>query len=489
MVSKKQKIKRYTKLHLIFSAILFGVYFLSCFFYNPYFFAKDIQNKMHAFADTIIVSAVVLAPPITPVIQSQSLCSPQAVINLDWADDNGSTSYDILRNNTLLVSGLTVTEYQDTVLDTGVNYQYKVIAHGPMGTGIATSAALDILSRYDCDGSNFVPAVTITSIGSQSVNGTVVNSSVHDATPKISGTSNIPRATITWTLLGEKVMTGVVTVNTNGYWEFTVPVELKDRNYILSITASNPNNASMQVHQMVTFAVDAQNLPTQSTSNAAVNKASSTVFPSTGLSNDGQQTNTQSGAPSTGFEASNSVTHQGIDVPVDFSLSIQNEDLLYAGGNAQIQILIHTSQAQKVAGDFSLIIRNALGEVVYEDTSVTELFDGQIMSKNIPIPMLLDAGEYTIDIIAEVENALVTRSQKVTIKELPLIHFGRNHIITYPQFLRNLGWVAFTGVTLTGFMSLLWLREYQIFGLSSRHFVARQLNNRGFVKKGKGVKK
>lgn len=497
MLTTKQKLRRYTKLHLLFTAILFGVYFLSCFFYNPDFFAKDIQSKIHVFADPIVVTGVVLAPPVTPVIQAQAFCIPQAVMQLDWADDVNSTSYDVYRNNVPLVSGISVTEYQDTFISPAASYQYKVVAHGPMGTGIATSATVSITSRHDCEGTTFTPSLSVISIGSQNISGDTTNNSVQDDTPRITGVTNIPGATISWSILGDTIITGIATVNANGFWEFTVPVELKDRNYILSITAYDQNNSNISANSLISFTLDAYHQSSQNTSGHAQTGSSAAVNNQSNQANLGVISQSSSdGGVSAGADQLNgglgttNNTSQSTLSPLDFSVALGNQGQVYYGENMLVHIVVKNIQATPADALFTLIIRNAQGEIIVQESFTEALSNGQNIDKELFIPTVSEPGEYTLDVIARIGNFEVTRTNSLSIAELPFLRFGQGHVITYAQFLRNLGWVTFGGVFATGVFSLLWLREYQLFGMLYKgKFIDNDLNNRGFVRKGKGVKK
>jgi hypothetical protein len=135
-------LRRMAKLHTLVFTISLGVYFVLAFF-DPGLLSYDLRQKFHALADeTIAVTATVLGPPVQPVVTATASCdetSGTLSVELDWADDANTYTYDINRDGTPLVSGLSSSAYSDTNVVVSTTYEYEVTANGPMGPGSATS--------------------------------------------------------------------------------------------------------------------------------------------------------------------------------------------------------------------------------------------------------------------------------------------------------------------------------------------------------------
>lgn len=203
MMNKSRKqirsrwLKKLMHLHLFVTGFSLIVYF-SVAFFDPGFLSYDLRQKYHALADNVItVSTTVLGVPIKPIVTGVSQCSTNILsVELDWADDVNTYTYDISRNGLPLVTGISLSGYSDTSVALGTLYEYIVTARGPMGPGFTTSDSFSLLTLSTC-GSGFVdPTVNIISFDGQSIDSYVGIPSVTNRRPIFSGTTNMSNAII-----------------------------------------------------------------------------------------------------------------------------------------------------------------------------------------------------------------------------------------------------------------------------------------------------
>ena len=243
-------LRRNTKLKWV-ARLHFWVMFFSFFFYvglgltlGPEFLYQDIRKKLFAFADdTIVVTAVVPGPPAVPVISATPACVGLVPrITLNWADDIGTTSWDIDRDSLALTTGLTLSQYTDTAVVANTSYSYQITAYGPMFPGSAVSASVSA-TTLDC--TSVVPVtVTIETLGGKNVRPeNRANTDLSKRRPKVTGSTNTPYAILDITLTNPSIRARI-TANANGYFEWIPPIGLDTGNHILSVTATDPADGS-----------------------------------------------------------------------------------------------------------------------------------------------------------------------------------------------------------------------------------------------------
>lgn len=138
---------------MVVTVLSLGTYF-SVAFFDPGFLSYDLRQKYYALADDVItVTATVLDVSAQPVVTATFQCNESTdvlSVLLDWATDVNTSTYDIERNNLLLVAGLTSSRYIDTDVAFNTTYRYRVTAHGPMGPGFATSNFVSVTIFSGC---------------------------------------------------------------------------------------------------------------------------------------------------------------------------------------------------------------------------------------------------------------------------------------------------------------------------------------------------
>ncbi len=238
-------------------------YVLMGLFLGPTFLLSDVQNKYEALADTVTrtltVFAEVLAPPVKPIVTVSDSC-PIGVLSvvLEWPNDRGSFSYDVFRDGAPLVTGLPQPSYSDTAVLPNTPYSYRVVAHGPMGSGIAESDAVLVTTPADCE-SLLLPQIQIMTLGESNVSLVSTIQYTGNLQPLITGTTNKPEATVDVSLVGgQQSMYASFTTNTNGYWEWPLPEAMTvDTSYLLTATVTDPLYPDRHATDTLTIVISA----------------------------------------------------------------------------------------------------------------------------------------------------------------------------------------------------------------------------------------
>lgn len=137
--------------HSRFTGALFFLYFSFGLLWGPSWLLGDLSRKFEAIAETVTVGAIVLPPPSPPTVSATASCDDTTpVIDLDWEDDDGATSFNLSRDGMLLLSGFAESEAEDRTVSLGGTYSYMVTAYGPMGSGVAASDPVSIISPSEC---------------------------------------------------------------------------------------------------------------------------------------------------------------------------------------------------------------------------------------------------------------------------------------------------------------------------------------------------
>lgn len=477
------------RLHVILTAIVFGVYFLAAFFYSPHFFLSDVRAKIHVLADTVSVTATVLGAPAKPSVTIDSSCSDSdASVNLRWSHDENSYTYDIMRDNSLLVAGLTDVSYSDSNVSAGQSYIYAVIAHGPMGPGSAASSGASVTVPSGCGAviqstsvsplptsiSVKKPAVRVTSVGE--LGRSTLRSGIAilgDSTPKLSGTTSMPFALIDIVIHSDIATVLHTQANENGYWEVYVPVALTPEKYTMYVTATDPDDSSRSVTQIILF----QLLGERGRVDAG---------------NGGQTASIAEELPLISKDAFPDAVKRAMLVPNDFTLRIYNSDRsVFSGDSLKTELIIISVSDTYASTRASIHYRviDATGTVVaILDRRIESFEKNQSMRESLIIPESLKPGKYALQAALSVENEIdIVRSVDFSVGELPLLDLGAGSVVTYPQFVRNIGWFSFVSLFSLSSWSLLWIREYWLLLHAKRRIIGRNLANKGFMAKRKGV--
>lgn len=474
-MQKKKKLVRSVwllkllRLHVVITALSLGAYF-SVVFFDPGFLSYDLRQKYHAFADeTITLVATVLGPPAKPVVTGIGRCSTatRGLRNsLNWPDDSNTYTYDIGRDGSPLVTGLTVSAYNDTGVVLNAAYEYTVTANGPMGPGFAISDPVSVATPSECGAtvSNSVANIAPSS-GQAAVlqNNTLV--SITDLQPVFSGISTIPYAIVHIQVESLVVFIAIVIADANGYWSWSPPTQLSVETHTLTVEAVDPDDPSITEVSSFTFAV--------------VGSESSTH------NSDSKKSHTQK--TSVALTAAPTVAAL---LPFDFSLSVENSDQAVMQGQ-DVQTVLKISDIPKQYNGITASVRYNLidekGRTIFSTTRDTSLKKGQEIRENFPMPLYMAPGGYSFQVQIVFGKVNVSRATRFLVTEIPLLRFGGGTVITYEEIVRNLGWVTLFLLVLLLLWSFLFVREYWMYLHAVRHITERHLEKAGLMTKRKEV--
>ncbi|MFA9262529.1 MAG: hypothetical protein ACEQSB_04215 [Undibacterium sp.] len=443
-------LKWLARIHLGVLLFSFFAYLGLGFFLGPEFLYQDIRQKFFAFADdTIVVTAIVPGPPAIPALSATPTCVAGAPrIILDWADDSGSTSFDIERDALPLTTGLNVSGYTDTAVTLNTTYAYQVTATGPMFPGTATSA---VVSATTLDCAALTPVtVSIETLGGKNVTTDRSDVELNRFRPHVTGTSSIPYAIID-ILVTNPTLRARVIANVNGYFEWIPPMKLDKGRHIIEVTATDPGDLSRT-------AVD------------------SFVFQTKHGSDDGQAT-----------RAGNQEMFMPVDeVPVDFLVVIKNaepsiaqDDLLHVGLSTQNSIFPEDATANVFLNDPSR-------QDVLRFSKVPKISGQSEIEFSERLPLYLEPGTYRVRADVTSGGEVVSREAQFLLQARPLFSIA-GHEVSYVEAATYIGFFFFSLLFLFLFFLLFFIREYWLSLHSLRSITERQLMRFGLIGKRKGV--
>lgn len=442
------KLKWVARLHFWVMFFSFFLYLGLGFTLGPGFLYEDIRKKFFAFADElIVVTAVVPGPPAVPVITATPSCvglAPRIVLN--WADDIGTTSWDIDRDSLPLTTGLTVSQYTDTAVVANTSYSYQITAYGPMSPGSATSASVSA-TTLDC--ASVVPVtVTIETLGGKNVRPeNRANTDLSKRRPKVTGTTNTPNAIIDITLTNPAIRARTI-ANANGYFEWIPPMAIDTGNHTLTVTATDPADNSRTGTDSFVFWTKNVSGSREASEEGAVPDRRGERF--------------------------------------DFTVTVKNsnnelfqEETLVAEINPKEGVF-----PEGVSGRIFLNDSNRQDVLNLPETGLLSGLDGLTIETSLPI--YLAPGDYRIraDIVADGET--VSREAAFQLKGLPFLNIG-NRTISYSEAASYIGIIFFSLLFSFLFTLLLFVREYWLYLHSLRAITARHLARLGLLGTRKGV--
>ncbi len=447
-LQRNHKLKWIARLH-------FWVMFFSFFLYlglgislGPEFLYQDVRKKFFAFADdTIVVTAVVPGPPAVPMVTATPACTSLVPrITLDWADDSGTTVWNIDRDGLPLSTGLTASGFVDTAVVANTNYTYQVTATGPMSPGTAVSALVSV-TTLDC--ASITPVVAIIeTLGGKNVRpGSRGNVDLSKRRPKVTGTTNTPYAIIDIMVTNPTLRARIV-ANANGYFEWIPPIGLDTGNHILSVTATDPNDASRSSTDSFIFW-------TKNVSSAA---------------NEQKDKGAVSGQSSDEF---------------DFSVMVTNPDKTLFQNEVLIMDIVARENAFPQASTGQVVVSD-LGQQDVLRFGAIDLSGRKEARVEDQIPLYLKPGEYRARADILVNGETISREDAFVLKGLAFFALG-NREVSYAEAASYIGTFFFLLLFLFLFFLLLFIREYWLYLHSLRAITERQLARLGFLGTRRGV--
>ncbi len=455
-------LKRLARLHFWAAFFSFAAYLGFGFALGPDFFRNDITKRISALADDIItVTAVVLGPPAQPVIIATPVCVSGAPrINLDWANDAATDTWDIERDSLPLSTGVTVSQYVDTAVVPNATYAYIITAYGPMAPGSAVSAPVSA-TALDCP--NILPPATVTieTLGGRSVASDRTGIVMDRTRPQVTGTTNIADALVRIAMTNPSIEADIV-ANGNGYFSWIPPVRLENGNHILSVTITDPNDPSRTATDSFIFRTR------------------------DGDANDGSGSGGDA-ATGSGVGQSGSVIP---GIGIGFTIRVNNgAEFAFQGDPLDIAI-VSTGAAFPEGTVFSSFILDASGKEIRGLGAPVDGSGRSSLRMDRKAPLSLEPGTYRIRIDAAHGGRIVSREAVIGIRAWPLIRFSENAEVTYYEVASFLGTIFFLLLSLLILFLLLFIREYWLYMHHIRHVTERHLAAIGLISpKRKGVAK
>ena len=425
---KRKFLLKIARLHTIVSSLLFFFYLALSVLYSPAFLIKDLQNKVRAAEHTITITAVVLGPPVAPIVTLNQSCESEMLsVRLSWPQDTNAKSFDVYRNGEVLITGVTASYYVDTRVSTGQTYTYSVVALGTMGPGYAQSepASIDTMPVCGPSDPNAI-TVSITTFDNKNRSQYTETPSTTTPNPSFSGTTNTPNANIVIQIAN--VVSAQTTANSNGYWNWQVPTNMAPGTYTLTATAKNPTDPNKTAQTSLTFIILDTPTPTPTPSPTTVSTSTTTT---TTTSNKKRQTTTttKTSLPTTG------------NATLQFTPKMDDE-IVFQGGDVKISLTIE-ELSKELEGEQGTFFYRLLDEKGVEILSVNEEIGGLkpfLMNKQtILIPPYVKAGQYTLRFGIISEGHTFSKDYRITVKAKPFIKLGADIQMTYPEFISKIG--------------------------------------------------
>jgi hypothetical protein len=435
---KKDKLILLIKINALILAWLMLVYLLIGILINPSFFQQDLKNK-YAWAvgaSSSVSLFIVNNPPDKPTVTANASCNEtNSTINLSWATDVKTSSYDIYRDGLLLFSDYNTISYTDANVSDNTTYTYWVTAKNIIDATQSDSVSVQTPTcAVAPEPEPFEPVTQVQTIDGKKLTDFTCVVETERKRPTFTGTTNIPNASIYISVVRIKrvvdgkivtmeyqtVITSTITPNDNGYWSWKVPDKLKKGKYILYITIINQNDASQVSETSLRF--------------NAVLKCRS-----------GSKNITCAGKTSKGEKERRREFKPGAPV------TINNQGKLEPGENIKVNLPL---EAQTGTGQREVRIENEKGEIVYQSLAPPG-------SKcDIELPSGLAAGVYKLILIIKNGDQCSTWETYLAIKDKPAVNFGGNMTITWNDILGALSAVAIAllGV-LVFFLSMLFVEH------------------------------
>lgn len=486
-----RRVKRLFRVHAWVTGAVCVSYALLAFVWGPSFSISDFRETWSSSADDVVVSAIVPPPPSAPIVVAEAVCPVSTLfVSLEWDDDSGATSFDVYRDSALLVSGLVDSEYDDTSVLASTTYSYAVVAYGPMDPGVASSVAVSVTTPSGCL-ELLTPTLDIVTVAGMNVTGQE-NISVSDTMPTITGTSNMPTASVEISIVGTTSTFALLATNGNGFWEWTPTSAIAPGNYTLTVTVTHPlfplQTASDTM--MLTILAPEEDDRDGGDDNDDGKKKKKNRIPRVPFFSSVSGTIPLServvpeaplpprlieGMPHPPFALlSIDVINIGNTVfqsrTLDVSLSILDLQPSFDGRNGEVVFTILDPEHQKV---FSVSQERVLRK-------------GVEFREAIRIPRDWSAGDYLVSARLRLGETSVAAEAPFRVVDLPLFDVGGGMLITWNDATRFLGWASLWSLLFFLLLLLLFAREYWLFLYAREHITERDLPGHGFFRSEKG---
>jgi hypothetical protein len=485
---KVLKMRSWMKYHSAFTLLLFAIYATMGVFGGFDVLGNDLKQKYAEAATTI--SAIVIAQPEVPEVTVVSACSAENVqeAQISWTDSVATNNFDVYKDGELLVSGLVATSFIDTMVDAESTYVYRVQANNDNGVVQSQDASVTI-ARCSDSPPPIIPVVSLVSFdGKDAIFSN--NLLTSNRSPKITGTTNIPNAKVQIKVFPGPIVSSTTHANSNGSWDYTVPMQLGYGHYYFQITSTNPNNHNMTKTIDRSFEIAALSTPSEKkhTTHSHKNSAGVIISPSNGngsnLPNNDNENNEEN---NNGNEEGSNHGEQGASFSAE--VFVNNKDgKVYSSQSLDIGVSLKGDYQKNLLNMLNVKyeILNANGEIVFSENSQQQIFNGRLQ-KNVNVPANLPFGKYVIRIMIQQGEIVITGDGRFLFEEKPIINLGGGTMLTYSQLISNLGWVVLVGLFSMIVLSIMFILEYHVLNKGILTVAEENLLGRGLITKGKGV--
>lgn len=459
--------------------VVLAFYALLGFLWGPSFSFTDFREAWSAIADDVTVSTVVPAPPAVPIVTADASCLSDVLsVSLNWADDSGATSFDVYRDSLLLVSGLTSSSYTDTNLSPGTEYSYVVVAYGPMGAGVASSDSVTISTPSDCLSSR-APTITLVTVGNTNV-ASLSSVSISDKTPTLTGTSNMPNASVSVSIVGKSSVYATFLTNSNGYWEWTPLVDLSSGTYTLTVTVTHPLYSLQTASDTLALTISASSGSDDDDSSDKKKKKKKPIAAAVSL----PTYHVPPVLPIRETLPSERLSGTVTNVPISIFLDIANTgDWVFQSRTLETVLRIdHLEPSlEGRSGEIFYTVSDPSREKVFEKKQAIVMHRGGEYREEIAILREWVSGDYHVSARLHFEDADIEVGAPFRVVELPLFEFGGGIVVTWDDAVRFLGWASLWSILLLLLLLLLFVREYWLYAHASRYVSEEALLERGFL--------
>lgn len=487
-----RRLRTVARIHArVTSATLLG-YAVLGFLWGPGFSVSEFRDVWKTLADDVFVSAIVPPPPSAPTVSVEAAC-PSATLSvlIDWADDAGATSFDIYRGGMLLVSGLPQSAYSDVSILPSTSYTYEVVAYGPMGSGSAVSAPVSITTPENC-AALLSPIISIVTIGGTPV-GSLSAFSFSSGSPTVSGTSNMPNASLTLSLLGATSTYAFLATNANGYWTWTPSAPIPPGTFTLTVTVTHPLFPLQFGSDSMILNVSSSSDGDDDDDGGSGGKKKKRVPGSSGFPSPSVPGTLPEAPPSDAPLSPVSPGGTDSSLPLRLSVDVENPgNSVFQSRPLDVVVMVDriAPLLWGLSGEVSYTIFDMRGDKRSELFRPVTIREGGSWREALPISGSWEPGSYRIVVRLLAGDVDVSAEAPFRVVALPLFDLGGGIIITRNDVMRFLGWVSLGAVLSLLLLGLLVLREYWLFLGRRRYVTEYDFLGRGFfrVRRGKEVR-
>jgi hypothetical protein len=470
MAKKKIKKISFPKIfhaHAMVTGFFAIAYVVLSVVYGPEFLLSDMRAKFQAVADEVMqVSARVLGPPQKPIVSNVARCDNGILaVDLDWLDDENSQYFDIMRNGLPLVTGIANSQYSDEITQSYGGLSYVITAHGWMEPGYAESDSVNIEVPAGCEYVVQTPVVKLVSVsGGKVKDGKWVT---EDTRPVFSGTSNMSNATISITITGDMNYSAEITANANGYWSWRPPADLSYGYHDMNIIATDPARPERIATASTLIKINEKK------------ELEDKEEQKPDISSPIKQKEIEKEPKS---EIDQEPEGSGYELVLDYSLDLKDQ-IVMQGADAEVILKMEFLKDDFIGRE--AIVRYSIvddkGEVRMQEYQSIILEKDARYSHKLNVRKDIFSGRYSLRSEVIISDHNMIREIPLEISDLPVIKLGGGALITYQEFLSQIGTVSIWLLIAL----LIWLafltREYWLSIHALRQITEESLRSMGMV--------